>query len=174
MFLKFIIHPLSFFEKSFVNKLLKSFSLLFYFSTYIFIEMEALEARNKEHFDGPNSMGITYQGNRVTFWIRCSILLYISSVAFVGQHYHCDTFGFICNCSGGKSLLIFSLFCVCLSEINHFFQYLSSFPISKEDSRKTITEREQKIAGNLMTYWEFEGYLKYSPLFYGYGKTTCT
>lgn len=21
-----------------------------------------------------------------------------------------------------------------------------------------------------MTYWEFEGYLKYSPLFYGYGE----
>uniref|UniRef100_T1GJ23 Uncharacterized protein n=1 Tax=Megaselia scalaris TaxID=36166 RepID=T1GJ23_MEGSC len=45
-----------------------------------------------------------------------------------------------------------------------------SFPISKDDSRKTITEREEKIAGNLMTYWEFEGYLKYSPLFYGYGQ----
>lgn len=58
--------------------------------------------------------------------------------------------------------------------INYFFsfyflsfQYLSSLAMSKEDARKTITEREQKVAGNLFTYWEFEGYLKYSPLFYG-------
>ncbi|XP_073840096.1 transmembrane channel-like [Musca autumnalis] len=36
------------------------------------------------------------------------------------------------------------------------------------DPRKKMTERESKVAGNLLTIWEFEGYLKYSPMFYGY------
>ncbi|XP_061400268.1 transmembrane channel-like protein, partial [Musca vetustissima] len=36
------------------------------------------------------------------------------------------------------------------------------------DPRKKMTEREYKVAGNLLTIWEFEGYLKYSPMFYGY------
>uniref|UniRef100_A0A1I8MDH9 TMC domain-containing protein n=1 Tax=Musca domestica TaxID=7370 RepID=A0A1I8MDH9_MUSDO len=36
------------------------------------------------------------------------------------------------------------------------------------DPRKRMTDRENKVAGNLLTIWEFEGYLKYSPMFYGY------
>jgi hypothetical protein len=33
--------------------------------------------------------------------------------------------------------------------------------------RKVMLEGEQKIASNFLTVWDFEGYLKYSPLFYG-------
>ncbi|XP_036339731.1 uncharacterized protein LOC118749048 [Rhagoletis pomonella] len=36
------------------------------------------------------------------------------------------------------------------------------------DPRKRMTEHEYKVAGNFFTYWEFEGYIKYSPMFYGY------
>ncbi|KAI9588317.1 hypothetical protein GQX74_004163, partial [Glossina fuscipes] len=36
------------------------------------------------------------------------------------------------------------------------------------DPRKKMTDDENYVAGNLFTIWEFEGYLKYSPLFYGY------
>ncbi|XP_075163206.1 transmembrane channel-like [Haematobia irritans] len=36
------------------------------------------------------------------------------------------------------------------------------------DPRKKMTDREYKVAGNLLTIWEFEGFLKYSPMFYGY------
>lgn len=36
-----------------------------------------------------------------------------------------------------------------------------------KDERKTPLKGELKIAGNFMTIWEFNGYLKYSPLFYG-------
>ncbi|XP_067613412.1 transmembrane channel-like protein [Eurosta solidaginis] len=36
------------------------------------------------------------------------------------------------------------------------------------DPRKRMTEHEFKVAGNFFTYWEFEGYIKYSPMFYGY------
>lgn len=35
------------------------------------------------------------------------------------------------------------------------------------DPRKKMTDREYQVAGNLLTIWEFEGYLKYSPMFYG-------
>ena len=31
-----------------------------------------------------------------------------------------------------------------------------------------MSEQEYKVAGNLFTIWEFEGYLKYSPMFYGW------
>ncbi|XP_055844282.1 transmembrane channel-like protein [Episyrphus balteatus] len=46
-------------------------------------------------------------------------------------------------------------------------EVLSTNP-DEEDPRKKMSERELKVAGNLFTIWEFEGYLKYSPLFYGY------
>ncbi|XP_050334193.1 transmembrane channel-like protein [Bactrocera neohumeralis] len=36
------------------------------------------------------------------------------------------------------------------------------------DPRKRMTEHEYKVAGNFFTFWEFEGYIKYSPMFYGY------
>lgn len=34
--------------------------------------------------------------------------------------------------------------------------------------RKIMLESEKKIASNFLTVWDFEGYLKYSPLFYGW------
>lgn len=37
----------------------------------------------------------------------------------------------------------------------------------ESDPRKRMSESEYQIAGNLFTFWEFEGYLKYSPMFYG-------
>ncbi|TMW53680.1 hypothetical protein DOY81_001225, partial [Sarcophaga bullata] len=36
------------------------------------------------------------------------------------------------------------------------------------DPRKKMSSKEFEVAGNLFTIWEFEGYLKYSPMFYGY------
>lgn len=33
--------------------------------------------------------------------------------------------------------------------------------------RKVMLDDEKKIASNFLTVWDFEGYLKYSPLFYG-------
>lgn len=35
------------------------------------------------------------------------------------------------------------------------------------DPRKQMSDPEKRVAGNLFTFWEFEGYLKYSPMFYG-------
>ncbi|KAL7732247.1 hypothetical protein ACLKA6_018485 [Drosophila palustris] len=40
------------------------------------------------------------------------------------------------------------------------------------DPRKRMSDPELKVAGNLFTFWEFEGYLKYSPMFYGYYSST--
>ncbi|EDV96539.1 GH16307 [Drosophila grimshawi] len=40
------------------------------------------------------------------------------------------------------------------------------------DPRKRMSDPEYKVAGNLFTFWEFEGYLKYSPMFYGYYSST--
>lgn len=34
--------------------------------------------------------------------------------------------------------------------------------------RKVILPEEQAKATNLLTLWDFEGVLKYSPMFYGY------
>lgn len=35
------------------------------------------------------------------------------------------------------------------------------------DRRKKMSDEEFKVAGKLITIWDFEGFLKYSPLFYG-------
>ncbi|XP_017081180.2 uncharacterized protein LOC108114624 [Drosophila eugracilis] len=40
------------------------------------------------------------------------------------------------------------------------------------DPRKMMSDPEARVAGNLFTFWEFEGYLKYSPMFYGYYSST--
>jgi transmembrane channel-like protein len=39
------------------------------------------------------------------------------------------------------------------------------------DDRKVMLEDERSISKNFMTIWEFEGFMKYSPLFYGYYST---
>lgn len=36
-----------------------------------------------------------------------------------------------------------------------------------DKERKTIRPEDQKNASNLLTLWEFEGFLKVSPIFYG-------
>lgn len=33
--------------------------------------------------------------------------------------------------------------------------------------RKIMLDGEKESASNFLTVWDFEGYLKYSPLFYG-------
>ncbi|XP_016975783.2 transmembrane channel-like protein 1 [Drosophila rhopaloa] len=40
------------------------------------------------------------------------------------------------------------------------------------DPRKRMSDPEARVAGNLFTFWEFEGYIKYSPMFYGYYSST--
>nr|XP_040228184.2 transmembrane channel-like protein [Anopheles coluzzii] len=42
---------------------------------------------------------------------------------------------------------------------------------AKCDIRKTMSKQELALTRNFSTIWEFEGHLKYSPLFYGYYST---
>ncbi|XP_053662984.1 transmembrane channel-like protein [Anopheles marshallii] len=42
---------------------------------------------------------------------------------------------------------------------------------AKCDIRKTMSRQELSLTRNFSTIWEFEGHLKYSPLFYGYYST---
>jgi hypothetical protein len=48
---------------------------------------------------------------------------------------------------------------------------IAADPNNKENpdiyERKVMLDDEQKTASNFLTVWDFEGYLKYSPLFYG-------
>lgn len=46
------------------------------------------------------------------------------------------------------------------------FQYFAT-KHGETDPRKRMSDPEARVAGNLFTFWEFEGYLKYSPMFYG-------
>nr|XP_021194817.2 transmembrane channel-like protein isoform X1 [Helicoverpa armigera] len=46
-------------------------------------------------------------------------------------------------------------------------EYLTANP-QQDGERKTIMEEEKQNATNLLTLWEFEGVLKFSPIFYGY------
>ncbi|XP_063632944.1 transmembrane channel-like protein [Cydia splendana] len=39
---------------------------------------------------------------------------------------------------------------------------------NEDGERKRITDEEKKNATNLLTLWEFEGFLRVSPIFYGY------
>lgn len=47
------------------------------------------------------------------------------------------------------------------------FQCLTADP-NDDGERKIIMEDERQNASNLLTLWEFEGVLKFSPIFYGY------
>uniref|UniRef100_A0A1B0CEB5 Transmembrane channel-like protein 3 n=2 Tax=Lutzomyia longipalpis TaxID=7200 RepID=A0A1B0CEB5_LUTLO len=40
--------------------------------------------------------------------------------------------------------------------------------MGKNDDRKQMLPEEKATAANFLTIWDFEGFLKYSPLFYGY------
>ncbi|XP_059612724.1 transmembrane channel-like protein [Phlebotomus argentipes] len=40
--------------------------------------------------------------------------------------------------------------------------------VGKNDDRKQMLPEEKATATNFLTIWDFEGFLKYSPLFYGY------
>ncbi|KFB36673.1 AGAP007628-PA-like protein [Anopheles sinensis] len=42
---------------------------------------------------------------------------------------------------------------------------------AKCDIRKSMSQQERALTRNFSTIWEFEGHLKYSPLFYGYYST---
>ncbi|XP_058123628.1 transmembrane channel-like protein [Anopheles ziemanni] len=42
---------------------------------------------------------------------------------------------------------------------------------AKCDIRKSMSQQERTLTRNFSTIWEFEGHLKYSPLFYGYYST---
>ncbi|XP_049885402.1 transmembrane channel-like protein [Pectinophora gossypiella] len=46
-------------------------------------------------------------------------------------------------------------------------EYLTANP-QQDGERKIIMEDELRNASNLLTLWEFEGILKFSPIFYGY------
>ncbi|KPJ00551.1 Transmembrane channel-like protein 3 [Papilio xuthus] len=46
-------------------------------------------------------------------------------------------------------------------------EYLTANP-SQDGERKIIMEEERRNSTNLLTMWEFDGVLKYSPIFYGY------
>ncbi|XP_046977613.1 transmembrane channel-like protein [Vanessa cardui] len=46
-------------------------------------------------------------------------------------------------------------------------EYLTANP-AQDGERKVIMEDDRRNATNLLTLWEFEGVLKYSPIFYGY------
>ncbi|XP_017088341.3 transmembrane channel-like protein [Drosophila bipectinata] len=50
-------------------------------------------------------------------------------------------------------------------------EYFATKP-DETDPRKKMSDPEKRVAGNLFTFWEFEGYLKYSPMFYGYYSST--
>jgi hypothetical protein len=47
------------------------------------------------------------------------------------------------------------------------FQMLTADPRSAGDRKEMLPEERAK-ATNLLTLWDFEGVLRYSPLFYGY------
>lgn len=44
---------------------------------------------------------------------------------------------------------------------------LITLDTNSTDRRKRMSKEEYDVAKKLITIWEFEGYLKYSPLFYG-------
>ncbi|CAK1554682.1 unnamed protein product [Leptosia nina] len=46
-------------------------------------------------------------------------------------------------------------------------EYLTANP-TMDGERKIVMEEDRRNATNLLTLWEFEGVLKYSPIFYGY------
>lgn len=53
--------------------------------------------------------------------------------------------------------------------ILYYFNFIQYFATKHDetDPRKKMSSKEYEVAGNLFTIWEFEGYLKYSPMFYG-------
>lgn len=55
---------------------------------------------------------------------------------------------------------------------SYFFLFLNHTKViatdaNTKDDRKILLPEEKKTASNFITIWDFEGSLKYSPMFYG-------
>lgn len=126
-----------------------------------------LETRNGQLPHRAHTVGAAHQGNRISLRLRRCILFYIPALAHVGQHYDCHTAGGLRHWPGGEYP---STNCFLHRLLYLFLILLTQYFATKHDEsdpRKRMSESEYQIAGNLFTFWEFEGYLKYSPMFYG-------
>lgn len=88
-------------------------------------------------------------------------------MVILGQYCDCQYIYSFCYCSRSKFFSINNF-----SHNNNFFiQVLAAIYKKSNDlehfERKEMLPEEQKTAMNFLTVWDFEGYLKYSPLFYG-------
>jgi len=71
------------------------------FSLLHFAEMATLETWNYQFSHSAYTLGAAHQGNRIAFRLRRRILLYIPTLAHVGQHYDCHSVGGLCHWTGG-------------------------------------------------------------------------
>lgn len=134
-------------------------------------------------------MGDSHQRDRVTLWFRGCLLLHFPTMAVLGESRHCQCFcsiryrarskkgiSFIYillyfffsfmtfkDCPFNYLLILFIFFLLC--SLNH--TKVIATDANTKDDRKILLPEEKKTASNFITIWDFEGSLKYSPMFYG-------
>lgn len=127
--------------------------------------MAVFSSRSYQFLNGIRAMAITHQRNRITFWISRCFLFHIFTLAILGQYSHCVHIIHVC-CSARGEMRFTILFSQPNFSSNYRFQFFASQ--NKDfDPRKKMTEDELANATRLTTILNFEGYWKYSPLFYG-------
>lgn len=140
------------------------------------LALATLEAGDDQLPHRPHTLGAAHQGDRVPLRLRRGLLLHLPALAHVGQHHDCHSAGGLCHRPGGECprkvanlfalKLTFMFPCFRLSLAVFSLQYFATKK-DETDPRKQMSDPEKRVAGNLFTFWEFEGYLKYSPMFYG-------
>ena len=114
------------------------------------------------------AVGSSYQRDRVTFWLSCRFILYLSSLGLLDQPGPHHLLRRLCRRPRGIDLPLW-LKNICIFDTYTFptFQVLATeWDVSGE--RKGLLPAERRTATDLQTLWDFEGILKYSPIFYGF------
>lgn len=154
--------------------------------------MAVLSTRADQSTDVAHSLGDPYYGDRISLRVRRCVLLHLPSLALLDQsRYSSHPYGVRGN-TRSKILGVSSLpsyfgtssffprvnndYYTQSESIGEFLEQVTVGLVRQvltanatlADERKHMLEEEEIRSKHLLTLWEFEGVLKYSPFFYGW------
>ncbi len=127
----------------------------------------------------PGAVGSEDQRNRVAFRLGCRLLFYLFALGLLDQPGPHHLLHRLCRRPRGKYTVPFIINFI--TSFLEEFLYIASllydgqvlateWDVSGE--RKGLLPEERRTATDLQTLWDFEGILKYSPIFYGFYSNT--
>lgn len=149
--------------------------------SHLFLEMAVLPTRAHQSANVARALGDPYHGDRVSFRIRRRLLLHFPPLALLDQPRHRGNPHGVRRDTRGKVSLIDREISFYQATILAKYSFLSTRwkprPFAHQvltanatlaGERKIMLKEESVKSKHLLTLWEFEGALKYSPFFYGW------